>query len=146
MFAYKDGSYYTLFLFLLTFFWNKVLKFISCSDAAYVEQLGIQDPSSFSAADMGFFHNILISYLLLIGIGVFWLLYQSLNNSNNNQNFIQELILSSYPFRSATKFSHSSSLEFGWTLLPTFFSHSFLFLLLVCYILWKTPYENHLLL
>ena len=111
-----------IFFFILSFvILNKVLNFTVFSDAAYGEQLGIQDPGSFSAAGMTFFHNILICYLLLIATSVFWLLYQALNNSYNKENFMHKFIINFHPFKQAMKFSHSSILEFGWTILPTFF-------------------------
>lgn len=78
-------------------------KLILC-DAANGWSYSIQDPSTASAEGMIFFHNYLMFFLIVIGFIVVWLLFKSISNSQNNITL--------------QKFTHSSYLEIGWTILP----------------------------
>jgi cytochrome c oxidase subunit 2 len=64
----------------------------------------IQDPCTPSAEGMIYFHNYLMFFLIVIGFIVVWLLTKAILNSQAN------ILLK--------KFTHSSYLEIGWTILP----------------------------
>lgn len=69
-------------------------------------QLGVQDPATPIAEGMIFFHNYLMFFLIVIGVFVFWMLYQVIVNFND----------SVHP--TSKKFTHSSLLEIVWTIIP----------------------------
>ncbi len=75
-------------------------------DAPEVWQLGVQDPATPIAEGMIFFHNYLMFFLIVIGVFVFWMLYQVIVNFND----------SVHP--TSKKFTHSSLLEIVWTIIP----------------------------
>lgn len=79
-------------------------SFYSHTDISYDGQFGIQDPATPNAEGMVFFHHYLNIFLVFIGFFVFWILYVSLNLNNDK----------------SIKFSHSSVLEFIWTVAPAF--------------------------
>lgn len=86
--------------------WDKYLDdnwTVEC-DAANSFGYLIQDPSTPAAEGMIFFHNYLLFFLILIGTVIVWFLLKVVLNSNSN------IFLKS--------FTHSSSLEIGWTILP----------------------------
>jgi cytochrome c oxidase subunit 2 len=81
-------------------------KFFSLCDAAEPWQLGTQDPATPALEGMVSFHYYLIVFLVAIGAFVFWLLYQVL------VTFDKEV------HAKADKFTHSSTLEIVWTIVP----------------------------
>jgi len=81
---------------------NKSIYFFSYCDAAHLWQFGIQDPATPSAEGMIFFHNYLMFYVIVIGLFVYWLLFAALKTNS----------------KVPSKFSHSSTLEIVWTIVP----------------------------
>lgn len=90
---------------------SNLKKFINVNaiancDAAESWQLGIQDPATPIAEGMIFFHSYLVIFLVFIGAFVFWVLYQALENFNENNHPVSKI------------FTHSSLLEIIWTIIP----------------------------
>jgi len=81
---------------------NKNFSFFSYCDAAHLWQFGIQDPATPAAEGMIFFHNYLMFYVIAIGLFVYWMLYAALETNS----------------KVPSKFSHSSTLEIVWTIVP----------------------------
>jgi len=79
-------------------------EFLFSCDAANGWALAIQDPSTPSSEGMIFFHNYLMFFLIVIGFVVVWLLLKAILNSQADITL--------------AKFTHSSYLEIGWTILP----------------------------
>lgn len=73
-------------------------------DVANAWSYRIQDPCTPSAEGMIYFHNYLMFFLIVIGFTVVWLLTKAILNSQKNIYL--------------KKFTHSSFLEIGWTILP----------------------------
>lgn len=104
-------------LFLLPFYyfsmysqkiasWFCFFDSVAFCDAPEAWQLGIQDPATPVMEGMLFFHNYLFFFLIVIGVFVCWLLYTVIYSFNEKSNPV------------AQKFTHSSSLEIAWTILP----------------------------
>jgi cytochrome c oxidase subunit 2 len=81
---------------------NKTFSLFSYCDAARLWQFGIQDPATPAAEGMLFFHNYIMFYVVAIGLFVYWMLYAALETNS----------------KVPSKFSHSSTLEIVWTILP----------------------------
>lgn len=77
--------------------------YLTC-DSSRNYAVRIQDPASPAAEGMIYFHNYLIFFLISIGFFIVWLLFKAIINSE------RKIFL--------TKFTHSSFLEIGWTILP----------------------------
>ncbi len=75
-------------------------------DAATSWQLGFQDPATPIICGIINFHNYTIFFLVVIGTIVSWLLYRIISLFNNEKHPV------------ASRFSHSTSLEVVWTILP----------------------------
>ena len=75
-------------------------------DAPEAWQTGIQDPATPMLEGMVFFHNELLFYIVVIGIGVCVLLFLILFNFNDSKN------------DKVAKFTHASLLEIIWTIIP----------------------------
>jgi len=90
---------------MLKDFLNTINVIAHC-DAAEAWQLGIQDPATPVMEGMIFFHNYLFFFLIIIGVFVFWMLFQVIINFNEKVNPVSQ------------KFTHSSLLEIIWTILP----------------------------
>jgi len=71
-------------------------------------QLGFQDAATPMAEGMIDFHHYLMFFLIVICSMVFWMLYRAIVLFNESEN------------PAAQKFTHSSTLEIIWTLLPAF--------------------------
>lgn len=84
----------------------KTINVVAFCDAPEAWQLGTQDPATPVMEGMIFFHNYLLFFLIVIGIFVCWLLFQVIVNFNENANPV------------AQKFTHSSTLEIVWTVIP----------------------------
>lgn len=84
------------------------IKYISAlsiiCDAPRNFSFRIQDPATPASEGMIYFHNYLLFFLIAIGFFIVWLLFKAILNSE------QKIFL--------TKFTHSSFLEIGWTVLP----------------------------
>jgi len=89
------------FLFLYTF-----------CDRPYNGQFGLQDPATEPAIGMISFHYYLCMVILIIGIAVFYILLNIL------WNFTVNIGERKFDYSKVQKFSHSSSLEIIWTILP----------------------------
>lgn len=81
-----------------------IYNYILLCDSSRNYSFRIQDPATPAAEGMIYFHNYLIFFLISIGFFIVWLLFKSILNSEKN------IFL--------TKFTHSSFLEIGWTILP----------------------------
>jgi cytochrome c oxidase subunit 2 len=92
-----------LSIFFFDFFYNKS---ILC-DAAEPWQLGLQDPATPTVEGMLFFHNYIMCFLIVIAFSVCWLLYFIIKYFNSTSKTLEN-------------FTHSSSLEIIWTILPAF--------------------------
>lgn len=90
---------------MLKDFLNTINVIAHC-DAPEAWQLGIQDPATPVMEGMIFFHNYLFFFLIIIGVFVFWMLFQVIINFNEKANPVSQ------------KFTHSSLLEIVWTILP----------------------------
>jgi len=87
----------------------KLLSFFFCFfDAAEVWKICLYDFATPVVEGMIFFHDYLMFFLIVIGFFVMWMLYQILKNFEENTNF------------SIINFTHSSPLEFIWTVIPAF--------------------------
>jgi cytochrome c oxidase subunit 2 len=82
-----------------------LLTLIYC-DSPEKWQLGLQDPATPSMEGIIFFNSFLTLILIIIGIFVCWMLFKVLTFFVLNKNI--------------QKFTHSSSLEIIWTLVPAF--------------------------
>jgi len=81
---------------------------ISFCDVAEDWQLGLQDPATPSMEGMINFHNYIMIFLISVGCVVLWMLFQAVTNFDEEVHPIPE------------KFTHSSTLEIIWTILPAF--------------------------
>jgi len=81
------------------------LVFVFC-DASEDWQLMFQDPATPAVEGMIDFHNYMMTFLVIIGFFVLWMLYQVIISFNKEVHPIAE------------KFTHSSLLEIVWTILP----------------------------
>jgi cytochrome c oxidase subunit 2 len=81
---------------------------ISFCDVAENWQLGLQDPATPSMEGMINFHNYIMIFLISIGCVVLWMLFQVMTDFDEEVHPIPE------------KFTHSSTLEVIWTILPAF--------------------------
>jgi len=109
-------------------------KFFCFCDAAEPWQLGFQDPASSTIEGMLHFHNLLMVYLVFIGTFVFWMLYYVVHNFQETSNYL-----------SIEKFTHSSTLEIVWTIIPAIvlvFLGVPSFALLYCLDEWFNPEVN----
>lgn len=79
---------------------------VTFCDAAHAWQFGTQDPATPMMEGMIFFHNYLMSFLLLIGVFVLWFLWKT--------TYIYEAKFHKTP----QIFTHSSALEIIWTIIP----------------------------
>ena len=84
------------------------LKLVSGCDAPKYGQYGIQDPATPALEGMIFFHNYLLTFLIIITISVCYVLYFILKTFNSDV----------FDAKSIMKFSHSSILEIVWTIIP----------------------------
>ena len=84
------------------------LQFKTICDVSENWQLNIQDPASLLAEGMLIFHNYLMFSIITIGIIVCYFLTQIyVNFSGENNKYVDN-------------FTHSSILEFIWTIIPAF--------------------------
>ena len=97
----KIKSYFMQFFDSLN---NK--KFVAFCDAAEPWQLSFQDPATANVEGMIYFHNYIMFFLIVIGLFVFWMLYEVIVFFNERANPVSK------------KFTHSSVLEIVWTILP----------------------------
>ena len=86
---------------------------ISFCDVAENWQLGLQDPATPSMEGMINFHNYIMIFLISVGCVVLWMLFQVMTDFDEEVHPIPE------------KFTHSSTLEVIWTILPDFILPSF---------------------
>lgn len=82
--------------------------FCANCDAPEFWQLGVQDSATPSSEGMLFFYNYLMLFIVLIGVFVFYIMYYII------------VFFSKYSTGKVQKFTHSSSLEIIWTVLPGF--------------------------
>lgn len=86
---------------------NKILNILNAfCDTPESFQFGHQDPATCIVDGMINFHGFLVFILLIIGFMVCWMLYFILKSFNTNINPISQ------------KFTHSSTIEILWTILP----------------------------
>jgi cytochrome c oxidase subunit 2 len=90
------------------------LIFVVNCDAAEAWQLGLQDPASPAVEGMIFFHDYLFLFLILIGVFVFWMMYQTIIAFSSNNVDGSNLTY----VKLSQRFTHSSLLEIVWTILP----------------------------
>jgi cytochrome c oxidase subunit 2 len=85
-----------------------LLSFLNVTfcDAAERWQMGCQDPASPSMEGMINFHNYIMIFLITIGTFVMWMLYKVIVDFNEETHPVSK------------KFTHSSTLEIIWTILP----------------------------
>jgi len=89
-------------------FLKKFQFFVSANcDAPEVWQINLQDPATPAAEGMLSFHTYLIFFLIFISVTTYWVLWKSLKIFNEETSI-----------KYAQRFTHSSVLEFIWTLLP----------------------------
>ncbi len=81
-----------------------IYNYMILCDSSRNYSFRIQDPATPAAEGMIYFHNYLIFFLISIGFFIVWLLFKAVINSE------KKIFL--------TKFTHSSFLEIGWTILP----------------------------
>jgi len=81
---------------------------ISYCDAPESWQVGVQDPASPNMEGMIYFHHYLMFFIVLIGTFVFWILAKVIMSYHSEVNKV------------SNKFTHSSTLEIIWTILPAF--------------------------
>ena len=81
---------------------------LSFCDAPTPWQLNIQDPATPSAEGIIYFHNALMTLMIVITILVLWFLLNIYLKFNENKN----------PIEKVQKFSHASLLEIVWTIFP----------------------------
>jgi len=81
-------------------------KFFSFSDAPEAWGMNFQDPGTPIAEGMIYFHSYLMLFLLVTGVFVFWMLVETVRLFTSETSPISE------------SFTHSSVLEFVWTILP----------------------------
>lgn len=89
--------------FLKLFFFN---NFVAFCDAPASWQIGPQDPATPVMEGMIFFHNYLMFFMILIGTLVCYMLVKIIFSFREQKNPIPN------------KFTHSSTLEIIWTILP----------------------------
>ncbi len=75
-------------------------------DVATSWQLGFQDPATFIICGIINFHNFVIFFLVILGTIVSWLLIRIITKFNSEKHPVP------------SRFSHSTSLEVTWTILP----------------------------
>lgn len=85
-------------------FLNK--NFVVLCDAPENWQLGLQDPATPIFEGMIHFHNYLMFFIIVIGLFVFWMLYQIIIQYNSQANPVSKI------------FAHSTLLEIVWTIIP----------------------------
>jgi cytochrome c oxidase subunit 2 len=83
-----------------------ILKIKTFCDASENWQLNIQDPATPILEGMLFFHNYLMFFLIVTGIFICYFLCQIVINFSEESN------------KNVQKFTHSSVLEFVWTVIP----------------------------
>jgi cytochrome c oxidase subunit 2 len=86
---------------------NKHLN-LSKSDAPEFWQFGLQDSATPSVEGMGHFHDYLMVCIITIGVFVFWMLYIVVTNFDAHKKNLVDV------------FTHSSTLEIVWTIIPAF--------------------------
>lgn len=93
---------------------------LSFCDAPEAYQVGLQDSASPAYEGMAFFHNYLLVFMIVIGFGVCYLLgYIILSFSMFPKHISDALTNAGFKKEETSlKFSHSSSLEIVWTLIP----------------------------
>jgi len=93
---------------MLNYIFTVLLKndSIAFCDAPEAWQLNLQDPATPNAEGMLHFHNYLVLFVILIGLLVISVLYETIVRFNSDANPI------------AQKFTHSSILEIVWTIIP----------------------------
>jgi len=98
----------TMFLLVSIFWWHISRSSGPKNDVPEPWQLGFQDAATPMAEGMIDFHHYLMFFLIVICSMVFWMLYRVIVLFNESEN------------PGAQKFTHSSTLEIAWTLLPAF--------------------------
>jgi cytochrome c oxidase subunit 2 len=68
--------------------------------------MSLQDPATPTVEGMIYFHNYIMTFLIIIGFFVCWMLYKVYVSFNEEANSTSE------------KFTHSSLLEIIWTIIP----------------------------
>jgi cytochrome c oxidase subunit 2 len=84
-----------------------MITYVIACDSARPWQYGFQDPATPIMSGIIHLHNNIIFYLIIIACVVCWLLLRAIFLFNEKKN------KSSYK-----DFTHSTSLEIGWTLAP----------------------------
>jgi len=84
---------------------NFFTSFTFC-DAPESWQLTIQDPATPALEGMLSFHNYIMTFLIVIGCFVCWMLYKIYENFDEKKSKV------------STIFTHSSILEIVWTIIP----------------------------
>jgi len=102
MLVFKNKLLNITLVFLIIYF----SKFFVFCDAPELWQLRIQDPATPSIEGMLFFHDYLMTFLIIIGFAVCWLLLITIFLFNEKYNKV------------AKQFTHSSLLEIIWTIIP----------------------------
>jgi len=88
-----------------------ILNIFNCLNFTYCDapeswQMSLQDPATPTVEGMIYFHNYIMTLLIIIGFFVCWMLYKVYASFNEETNTTSE------------KFTHSSLLEIIWTIIP----------------------------
>nr|NP_038168.1 cytochrome c oxidase subunit 2 [Synura synuroidea]AAF36934.1 cytochrome c oxidase subunit 2 [Synura synuroidea] len=94
------------FYFLIFLLTVNLFSFISFCDASFDWQIGFQDPATPIAEGIILFHNYLMSFIVLICILVFYVLYFIIDSFNSSK------------VSKASNFTDFNLLEIVWTLFP----------------------------
>jgi cytochrome c oxidase subunit 2 len=86
---------------------NYIFSVINC-DCPENYQIGMQDPATPMMEGMLFFHNLLMFFVLFVGVFVINILYYTIKTFSISNNSKAEI------------FNHDSLLEIIWTILPAF--------------------------
>jgi len=89
----------------LYYYMSFIFSVINC-DCPENYQIGMQDPATPMMEGMLFFHNLLMFFVIFVGIFVFYILYYTIKTFSINNNDKSEI------------FNHDSLLEIVWTILP----------------------------
>jgi len=80
-------------------------NFFAFCDAPEAWQIGLQDPATPAVEGMMFFQNYIMTFLIVIGVFVCWMLYRVIINFGKSSKLPE-------------RFTHSSTLEIVWTIIP----------------------------
>ena len=104
----SNFKYFILFYFV-SFLVDSKSPVAAC-DVARKWQVTLQDPATPIMEGIINFHSTIMFFLIIIGVFVCWLLFRCLFFYNESKNSVENI----------DNFTHSTSLEIVWTLVPAF--------------------------